>query len=361
MKSCAAMHGIISLILLLLLPYAMGQSPPSPDPYPYVKFSPSMAIIIVVLIAALFFMGFFSIYIRQCSDTRNGTGIVRPVTGRSRRAARGLDPAVIENLPTFPYSEVKELKIGKGALECAVCLMEFEDDETLRLIPKCDHVFHHDCIDAWLVSHTTCPVCRANLVPEPSESTPDLPESDSESDIEAQNDAVPAELDRDETLLVQKRPPEPELMNVNQTLNRNRTRGSRSGRPLKFPRSHSTGHSLVQPGENMDRFTLKLPADVRKQIMNRRLNRATSLLLLPREGSTRKGYRSGSSKGKNLARFDRLDSRAKSDRWVFSMAPPFLTRASSIRSQTMAANGEGPSRRLPEKEAPLAETSRPPV
>lgn len=276
---------------------------------------------------------------------------MRPITGRSRRVARGLDPAVIENLPTFPYSEVKELKIGKGALECAVCLMEFEDVETLRLIPKCDHVFHCDCIDAWLVSHTTCPVCRTNLADSVS---------DSESDVEPQNDVVPAEQERDEVVLVQQRPPppEPEVMSVNQTLDRNRTRGSRSGRPLKFPRSHSTGHSLVQPGENIDRFTLRLPAEVRKQIMNRRLNRATSLLLLPREGSSRRGYRTGSSKGKNLGRFDR---NTKSDRWVFSMAPPFFTRASSVRSQTVAADGEGSSRRLPEREAPLAESSRPPV
>ncbi|KAF5739490.1 E3 ubiquitin-protein ligase ATL6-like [Tripterygium wilfordii] len=355
------MREIIHLTLLLLFPSAMGQGSMSPDPYSYAKFSPSMAIIIVSLISAVFLMGLFVICIRQCSNSRNGSGSVRPATGRSRRAARGLDPAVIENLPTFPYSEVKELKIGKGALECAVCLMEFEDDETLRLIPKCDHVFHTDCIDAWLGSHTTCPVCRANLVPELSELVPNLPDSDLESDIEAQNEVVPVEQERNDSVLVQQRPPEPEVMNVNQTLNRNRTRGSRSGRPPKFPRSHSTGHSLVQPRENMDRFTLRLPADVRKQIMNRRLNRATSLLLLPREGSSRQGYRNGSSKGKNLGRFDQLDRSTKSDRWVFSMTPPFFRRESSFRSKRVAADGEGSSRRLPEQEASLAESSRPPV
>ncbi|KAL2537669.1 RING-type domain-containing protein [Forsythia ovata] len=45
--------------------------------YPYAKFSPSMAIIVVVLIAALFFVGFFSIYIRHCSNTSCTVGSVR--------------------------------------------------------------------------------------------------------------------------------------------------------------------------------------------------------------------------------------------------------------------------------------------
>ncbi|KAL7602754.1 hypothetical protein Lser_V15G19312 [Lactuca serriola] len=73
----------------------------------------------------------------------------------------------VERFPTFAYSAVKELKIGKGALECVVCLNVFKDEETLRLIPKCDHVFHAECIDAWLENHLLCPICRTDLAPKP--------------------------------------------------------------------------------------------------------------------------------------------------------------------------------------------------
>ena len=45
----------------------MAAAQPSPDLYQYAKFSPSMAIIVVVLIATLFFMSFFSIYIHNYS------------------------------------------------------------------------------------------------------------------------------------------------------------------------------------------------------------------------------------------------------------------------------------------------------
>ena len=76
------------------------------------------------------------------------------------------------------YADVKAHKAGKGALECAVCLSEFYDDETLRLLPKCSHVFHPDYIDTWLASHITCPVCRDNLVPDtnapPVDDAPEL-------------------------------------------------------------------------------------------------------------------------------------------------------------------------------------------
>lgn len=246
--------------------------------------------------------------------------------------ARGLDPSVIETFPILEYSEVKIHKIGKEVLECAVCLMEFEDTETLRLIPKCDHVFHPECIDEWLSSHTTCPVCRANLVPQPADSVPESQQQDVED--QNQNDAVTEQqnAESDSVLLA------PEVISLNKTLNRNRTRGSQSNRPRRFPRSHSTGHSLIQPGENTDRFTLKLPNKVRKQIMNRQLQRASSLITLPRESSSRHGYRTGgegSNRGKSLRR---LDLSFKSDRWIFNRAPSFLARALSFRSPKPKVN-----------------------
>lgn len=311
-----------------------------------------MAIIIIVLISAFFFMGFFSIYIRQCAGEGNDRS-VRPTTGaggRSRRAPKGLDPTVVESFPTFIYSVVKGLKIGKGTLECAVCLNEFEDDETLRLLPKCDHVFHPECIDAWLSSHVTCPVCRANLIPETGETSGQSADSQvtesAASDSGGSDDEVAIIVNDDSSLQ------QPEVIDPNQLPYHNRrSRSARFRFSGKFPRSHSTGHSVVQPGENCERFTLRLPDDIRKKIVNGKLNRTTSLISFPAGydagGSSRKGYRGsmneGSSRGK-YSKFWRLDSNAKSDRWVFSMAPPFLTRTASTTVRSPKQDGEGSSR-----------------
>ncbi|CAI9781472.1 unnamed protein product [Fraxinus pennsylvanica] len=45
--------------------------------------------------------------------------------------------------------------------ECPICLSEFEEREIVKLIPYCRHGFHPRCIDTWLSSHVTCPVCRS--------------------------------------------------------------------------------------------------------------------------------------------------------------------------------------------------------
>ncbi|KAK4794277.1 hypothetical protein SAY86_012271 [Trapa natans] len=346
----AEKYGSSSFVLVLLLlavsfPLTASQSTSDSSMY-QTRFSPSMAIIVVVLVAALFLMAFFSIYIRHCSTASDATASVtaRTVISRSRRAPRGLDLSVINTFPTLEYFKVKGLKIGKGALECAVCLCEFEDDEMLRLIPKCDHVFHPDCIDAWLASHTTCPVCRANLIPEPNESIPHIPQLEIEPETEPEEiheiDVERGDRREEEEPQVSLEPPQVKV------LNRNRTRGSRSSRIRRlFPRSNSTGHSLVHPGEDTERFTLRLPAEVRKQIMSRQLNRAMSMMVLPSEGISRQGCRTGdgSSRGMSLKGLDRS---FRSDRWTFNRVPRFFSKSGSFRSPRTAGDSkEGPSNR----------------
>ncbi|KAL2926190.1 E3 ubiquitin-protein ligase ATL31 [Bienertia sinuspersici] len=54
-------------------------------------------------------------------------------------------------------------------VECSICLGFFEGDDKVRLLPKCGHVFHVDCLNPWFMGHSTCPLCRANLVPQPDD------------------------------------------------------------------------------------------------------------------------------------------------------------------------------------------------
>ncbi|MEW5302588.1 MAG: hypothetical protein WDW36_005357 [Sanguina aurantia] len=51
---------------------------------------------------------------------------------------------------------------------CTVCLCEYEPGDSIRRL-HCAHDFHQACIDKWMASHTTCPCCRTNLIPEGSD------------------------------------------------------------------------------------------------------------------------------------------------------------------------------------------------
>nr|BAD19789.1 hypothetical protein [Oryza sativa Japonica Group]BAD19963.1 hypothetical protein [Oryza sativa Japonica Group] len=57
-----------------------------------------------------------------------------------------------------------DLEAGNGE-PCSMCLEELHAGEMVREMPSCKHLFHVECIDMWLHSHRTCPMCRCDLSP----------------------------------------------------------------------------------------------------------------------------------------------------------------------------------------------------
>ncbi|XP_066326595.1 E3 ubiquitin-protein ligase Os03g0188200-like [Miscanthus floridulus] len=253
-----------------------------PDYFNPKNFNPSMAIVMVVLVTTFFLLGFFSIYLRRCAgpplggpddDDEYPVGLGRVGTGiaYASRRMRGLDRAVLDSFPTMAYADVRAHKeAGNGAaLECAVCLTEFDDDDTLRLLPRCAHAFHTDCIDAWLASHVTCPVCRAVLdpaalaaVPATEVIPPVVPVAPPDQ-ADAAAAAASGETETEDQRV--RREETAELMRIGSVKRALRSKSGR--RPSQFPRSHTTGHSLVAPSHSpsssstsdSERYTLRLP------------------------------------------------------------------------------------------------------
>ncbi|CAL9232280.1 unnamed protein product [Arabidopsis halleri] len=79
-------------------------------------------------------------------------------------AELGLSKDIREMLPIVIYKESFTVK----DTQCSVCLGDYQAEEKLQQMPSCGHTFHMECIDLWLTSHTTCPLCRLSLIPKPS-------------------------------------------------------------------------------------------------------------------------------------------------------------------------------------------------
>lgn len=87
----------------------------------------------------------------------------------------GLDADSINRLPVTLYSPPPSALKKKGgggdtgeeeqaAAECSICIVELVAGDKVKALPPCGHCFHPDCVDAWLRSQPSCPLCRTLLV-----------------------------------------------------------------------------------------------------------------------------------------------------------------------------------------------------
>nr|XP_043616048.1 RING-H2 finger protein ATL66-like [Erigeron canadensis] len=72
----------------------------------------------------------------------------------------GLDAATINNLPIIVYQQGAN---ETSSSECSICLGVFEDGDKLKELPSCSHCYHCECVDKWLITHSSCPICRTSV------------------------------------------------------------------------------------------------------------------------------------------------------------------------------------------------------
>ncbi|KAL6055693.1 E3 ubiquitin-protein ligase RNF43 [Balamuthia mandrillaris] len=130
---------------------------------------------------------------REYGDEMGGSGGVTyedlmSLAERLGDVNRGVDQRTFEELPTFSYQQPPKQsnndEHAEGAVtasssssssttsnsaeadehrkQCIICLSDFEEGETLRTLP-CLHVYHQACIDHWLRSRNTCPICKYEI------------------------------------------------------------------------------------------------------------------------------------------------------------------------------------------------------
>jgi hypothetical protein len=175
------------------------------------KLSPGILLLIAILAMVFFIFGLLNLLIQTLLHLRRsrrrrlrvgdaaGDGSPTAFQGQLGQLFHlhdaGVDQAFIDTLPVFPYRAVAGRR--KDPFDCAVCLCEFEMDDELRLLPTCGHAFHVPCIDTWLLSNSTCPLCRGSILAECSpDSSPFLRVLESDS-VAERDGRDPGDGDRD--------------------------------------------------------------------------------------------------------------------------------------------------------------------
>ena len=117
-------------------------------------FSLGILAVIVVLTAA----SYYCTRLHSASDPTNHSS--NTTHEDSVTIDIGLDESTLRSYPKLLYSQAKVHKGDSIASCCSICLADYKESDTLRLLPDCGHVFHRKCVDPWLRLHPTCPMCR---------------------------------------------------------------------------------------------------------------------------------------------------------------------------------------------------------
>uniref|UniRef100_A0ACD5ZK00 Uncharacterized protein n=1 Tax=Avena sativa TaxID=4498 RepID=A0ACD5ZK00_AVESA len=159
--------------------------------------APNMALGAILTTSTIFLLFvIFALVICCLQCCINNSSRMRPsgaVSAASGARDKGVDPELLRSLPVTVYRAAAAPRGSAAAedvgLECAVCLSELEDGEEARFLPRCGHGFHARCVDTWLASHSTCPLCRVTVAkpdasltvlpvaPEPTNYAANLPAS----------------------------------------------------------------------------------------------------------------------------------------------------------------------------------------
>ncbi|KAJ8622828.1 hypothetical protein MRB53_031357 [Persea americana] len=133
----------------------MGHTESPPD-----LFTPLLISMLGIIATALALTIYHLMVLKFCTPRDHATAQhfqVRDVTV-------GVDQEVLNCIPIQAYTHRQRALHGMDQCECTVCLGELEEGDLVRILPHCHHVFHLQCIDEWLISHSNCPLCRSLIV-----------------------------------------------------------------------------------------------------------------------------------------------------------------------------------------------------
>lgn len=75
-----------------------------------------------------------------------------------------MEPVVVAPSYTDISSNTVVTRLEANSSEnCVICQDHMLQDEEVRTIRQCSHLFHKECIDEWFRSNVRCPNCRVDI------------------------------------------------------------------------------------------------------------------------------------------------------------------------------------------------------
>ncbi|XP_047060499.1 E3 ubiquitin-protein ligase ATL41-like [Lolium rigidum] len=134
----------------------------SPAPAHNVRLIATAVAVFASVLGLALLLHLYICHVRRRNSRRRTAAAAAALAAEPKAPKTGLEPAAIAALPIAAYQEA-----GGEPGECAICLGAAQQGEAVRVLPSCAHVFHVDCVDTWLASSSSCPVCRAVVEPPP--------------------------------------------------------------------------------------------------------------------------------------------------------------------------------------------------
>ncbi|CAA7015552.1 unnamed protein product [Microthlaspi erraticum] len=121
-------------------------------------FSANVSLLLIIVFSSLICVLSLHAALRCC---------LRPALQRDPKPDPDTDPepSRSEAASTLVYSP--GLNLAGAEAECIICLSEFQNGDTLRVLDRCKHGFHVHCIQQWFSSNPSCPTCRTNIFSSP--------------------------------------------------------------------------------------------------------------------------------------------------------------------------------------------------
>ncbi|KAK3224304.1 hypothetical protein Dsin_011329 [Dipteronia sinensis] len=139
----------------------------SPDSYVYHQYL-SLCLTIITMVVIVFMLLITALY--YCFFSRlNRFPDHQQNHDHHATTSRQANHRELEAIAVFTYGTVSlpSSTLSSECEICAICLDEYVQEDTIRVLRRCKHMFHKDCIDEWMRKRSMnfiCPICRGSMI-----------------------------------------------------------------------------------------------------------------------------------------------------------------------------------------------------